>query len=67
MIVLVFRGDTFAVELLDGYLYIILQHGGENIRKRLGKMQLNNGEMHSLKVTFREWGAVTVVRIIIML
>ena len=54
--------DVFGVELLDGYLYLVLQQSSAAQRKQLSDKRLSDGVLHTLTLEFRPWGAAIMVR-----
>lgn len=58
--------DVFALELLDGVLYLILQQGVDLSRTKLTDKRLDNGVEHTVAITMRSWGAGVMVSHIVL-
>ena len=57
----IYSTRVFAVELFDGYLYLILDHNNEMRRERVSNNRLNTGTQHQVHITLKNWGAVVEV------
>lgn len=47
---LIFQGDFFAMELLDGYLYMHLDLGSGSLKLRASNRRLDDGTWHKVDV-----------------
>lgn len=53
--------DVFALEIFQGYLYVILDHNGSVARERIGSSKVNNGKSQHVSMTLKNWGTTVSV------
>lgn len=48
----------FALEIFDGFLYLILDHAGVLVREKAGEERVNTDTNQQVAVTLKNWGVV---------